>query len=201
VKHILSFDGLRCLAVMFVLVDHWAGYLVNFPIGSFGVTIFFVLSGYLISLILIRKKNNIDLGRTSLKQALKVFYLHRILRIFPLYFLVLFVFYFLKEQSIVQNFWWHFTYSINIKMTLANRWFGLSDHFWSLAVEQQYYLIFPFMLLFVSNKYMYNLVLWLVGLALITRLYFALFTNVWIAPYVNTLTSFDAFGFRVFVSS
>ena len=97
-KHIDALDGLRALAIILVLLYHLTpGHnsdrgLESFvfkiaDIGWAGVDLFFVLSGYLITSILLEYKEN--------RQSLKVFFLKRLLRICPLYFFVLILIFFL----------------------------------------------------------------------------------------------------------
>ena len=78
-------DGLRALAVSSVLFAHFfpLKYQLSLPFGSAGVQLFFVLSGFLITSILLRSKD------VKLSKSLKNFYARRFLRIFPLYYLVL----------------------------------------------------------------------------------------------------------------
>src|SRR5689334_13554869 len=81
IQHIKALDGVRGIAILLVILFHY-GYL---GCGWIGVQLFFVLSGFLITSILIKDKGQ------SLKQYLKRFYWRRSLRIFPLYYLYLFV--------------------------------------------------------------------------------------------------------------
>src|SRR6476620_2899804 len=87
-------DTLRAFAVGMVLLSHWFSpkhiinkYTLN---GTLGVTLFFVLSGFLITGILLRTKTSIE-NRLSLREAFKTFYIRRSLRIFPVYYLLLFI--------------------------------------------------------------------------------------------------------------
>src|SRR5687767_3808258 len=87
-------DALRAFAVFLVIISHWFSreHIVNryTDNGTLGVTLFFVLSGYLITGILLKNKNSIEQGG-SIKSALKTFYIRRSLRIFPVYYLLIFV--------------------------------------------------------------------------------------------------------------
>jgi len=87
---LVNLEGLRAFAVISVMISHWlnASYLFRIPFGHAGVQVFFVLSGFLISRILLneRAKNK------ELNKSLKTFYIRRTLRIFPLYYLVLALF-------------------------------------------------------------------------------------------------------------
>lgn len=148
-------DGLRGVAVLLVLFFHF-GRLPNSSIGLefgwIGVQLFFVLSGYLITRILMDQK------KQSLLLYLKVFYWRRSLRIFPLYFaflLTLSILYFLTQQpdgfpSIAGYlFTYTFNYSIIWEGLHVNRFF---THLWSLSVEEQFYIFWPFVVYFLSSK-------------------------------------------------
>ncbi len=138
-------DGLRALAVLVVVVFHvsqpsrFAGYV--------GVDVFFALSGFLITTILLREIEDhatIRLGR---------FYVRRLLRLYPALILMLvcsFPFYRslggtigqqAKEAAIAA------TYTSNLYMTYRHEWLSGFTHTWSLALEEQYYLVWPVTLL------------------------------------------------------
>lgn len=147
-------DALRGIAILAVIIYH---YFPLFGIGWIGVDLFFVLSGFLITSILLTASQG--------KSFITRFYLRRIFRIFPLYFGFLLVFYagmFLlfdnrgvnsTFQYYVTNFEWFFSFLQN--WLLINK--GLPpepylQHFWSLAVEEQFYLAWPFFFLIRDVK-------------------------------------------------
>lgn len=149
---IRGLDGLRALAVLFVLGYHFfSGY---FPAGFLGVDVFFVLSGFLITILLIRewqKKEKIDV---------KAFCFRRYRRLLPAVVLATLGSFFMatlvSRDAIVQARWQIFG-----AITGTYNWFELAHHssyfdqespfllknMWSLAVEQQFYLIWPFIVL------------------------------------------------------
>ena len=133
-------DTLRAFAVLLVIISHWMPaenilnrYLYN---GISGVTLFFVLSGFLITGILLKSKEKIDAGG-SMKQALKTFYIRRSLRIFPLYYLVICIAWIFNESGIRENFGWHFFYLSNFYFWKHWHWQEHLSHLWSLSVEEQ----------------------------------------------------------------
>ena len=85
-------QGLRCFAVIAVLIFHFSHfeniYLKRLPLGQ-GVNLFFVISGFLITRILLVNKEKIEAGKTTLKQVLKAFYIRRSIRIFPIYYITI----------------------------------------------------------------------------------------------------------------
>lgn len=149
-------DGLRALAFLLVFLYHTESNIV--PFGWIGVDLFFVLSGFLITRILVKSVDN----GTTLSQYLKVFFLRRILRIFPLYYLALFLFivllpfiaqYFQTEtnyNTLSKDAVWFVTYLQNFVIGYRNEYFnpGFLNHFWTLAIEEHFYLLWPFLVFF-----------------------------------------------------
>ncbi len=147
-KYFSALDGLRGYSVILVIMFH-AG-VFNF--GWIGVQVFFVLSGFLITRILYGYKS-----RYGFKQYLRNFYARRILRIFPLYYLyvfivlIIFLIYkypvnFNKELPYILTYLYNFSFFTELSSSK-----GLVYHLWSLCVEEQFYLIWPF-LVFILNK-------------------------------------------------
>lgn len=176
-------DGLRGIAVLSVVwhngiwSSHWGtnnpiARLLNLSagIGWVGVQLFFVLSGFLITGILLDEKNS--------PRQLRNFYVRRALRIFPLYYATLFFLFIalpglgvspvLDIDSNTQKIWyWLFLSNWSIPIIGGP---GALSHFWSLAVEEQFYLLWPFAVVFMSHKGLAKLCLALVGSALIVRI-------------------------------
>lgn len=163
-------DLLRGLAVIMVICYHNFSFLPGAQFGYLGVDIFFVLSGFLITDILCRAEGSAGM--------LKNFYARRILRIFPVYYAaLLFVFfiypsfvtpvydplYFLRHQ------WWFYGFMQNwlfIFTPLEKT--GILNHLWSLAAEEQFYLIWPLLFLLFTQRlkliYLLTLVIFLLPL-------------------------------------
>jgi peptidoglycan/LPS O-acetylase OafA/YrhL len=159
-------DSLRAIAVILVIISHWfsAEYFLNRYTnnGTLGVTLFFVLSGFLITGILLRNKMQIEEG-SSVKQAYKIFYIRRSLRIFPVYYLLLFVLLIFNMAAIRESFWWHVCYGSNFYFWIQGKFEGQLSHFWSLSVEEQFYLLWPAVIFFISRKYLQPVLL--IGIA------------------------------------
>jgi peptidoglycan/LPS O-acetylase OafA/YrhL len=126
-------DGLRAISIAFVLIEHflWNGY----GFGGVGVTIFFVISGYLITSILISYSSALPV-----RQAALTFYWRRMLRLFPIYYLCIAVTAALNVGGMRDTWLVNVLYLMNVKVALNRTWNG-SSHFWSLAVEEQFYLL------------------------------------------------------------
>jgi len=155
-EHFVQLDGLRTLAVSSVAWSHWASsrYLFGLPWGT-GVQLFFVLSGFLITGILMdatpEEPNQSLSSRFGIWRS---FYARRFLRIFPLYYAVLAVAFLLGVGPIATTWKWHVAYLSNFFFVHQGGWGNPIDpfrHFWSLAVEEQFYLVWPFLILLLSR--------------------------------------------------
>jgi len=136
-------DALRAFAILPVLYAHF--WNEDSWVGSAGVFLFFVLSGYLITGILLRSRTK--------PSALQNFYLRRALRIAPIYYVTLGFAWLLHLPDFRQTFLWHFFYLTNVLFTLNNNWSPwYTDHLWTLSVEEQFYLVWPFLILFLPFK-------------------------------------------------
>lgn len=162
-KYISGLDGLRCFSILFVLLEHlgFKNYLYNFLdvniadkismaiSGKTGVAIFFVISGYLITSILLREK------QATKKIDFKNFFIRRILRLFPAFFvfmMVLICFFILTgrhSQNIFQAWFISFIYLYNF-VPFGSLRVSEIGHTWSLAIEEQFYLVWPLIINFIK---------------------------------------------------
>jgi peptidoglycan/LPS O-acetylase OafA/YrhL len=186
-------DGLRAIAVSFVLLEHYA-HPEFFPFGTMGVAMFFVLSGYLITKILLSYRLKAGDDPKQRRHFLGVFYQRRALRIFPLYYLAGTLLW-LAPFVHVANYVPHFTFTQNFYFFLANNWSEPSGHTWTLAVEEQFYLIWPLLMLFLPFKAIERCIyIFIVG-----GVVFRLWAFGYLYPQYGligllTPSSFDAFG-------
>jgi len=163
-KYIKQLDSLRAIAVILVIISHWipATNVINrIPNGAIGVDIFFVLSGFLISKILFDQRNNAELLNIPKFTLVKNFYVRRTLRIFPIYYLTIFVLLLFSKSTgtnIQSAFAYFLTYTSNFYFFKIQTWDGMVSHLWSLAVEEQFYLIWPWIILFSNKKYFLHII-------------------------------------------
>ena len=193
-SYLKQLDGLRFIAVSLVLIDHWSGDALGIPISYLGVCLFFVLSGFLITRILLQAKQKDEELQRSHGFSLKQFFIRRTVRIFPIYYLTIFVLFVLNEPPIREKIWWYLTYSTNIYIAIKQTWLGSSDHLWSLAVEEQVYLFFPFIIFFLPTRYLTKILYGFIAFSVLLRLFFFLNGTAWMTPYVLMPTCLDAFG-------
>ncbi|WP_460906037.1 acyltransferase family protein [Spirosoma areae] len=194
-NHLQQLDGIRFIAVGMVLFDHWMVGRLELPLGALGVTIFFVLSGFLITRILLSSKDKLsNKPNGGLGQYLKTFYIRRTLRIFPIYYLTLFVLYLVNEPPVRRTIGWLALYASNLYMAYYGTWMGTVDHLWSLAVEEQVYLFFPLLLFFVPRRWVpLTAGLMIVGGVLLRYVLFRA-RMPWFIGYVTMPACLDSFG-------
>ncbi|MEZ6138016.1 MAG: acyltransferase [Pirellulaceae bacterium] len=204
-KHIPQLDGVRGLAILIVTLyrfskefptDSLVGKIMHlgFTLGDRGVELFFVLSGFLITGILVDAKGQ--------QHFFKNFLARRSLRIFPLYFTALFLFVIVFNwlnpsrpmfDLAQQNQFYLWTYLTNVKMSFANDWcFGYLDHFWSLAVEEHFYLVWPFVLFLCSQRTALRVACCGAALSAVARILYAKSGESAVAPDVLTIFRCDA---------
>jgi peptidoglycan/LPS O-acetylase OafA/YrhL len=196
--HIIQLDGIRFIAVALVLFAHLTD--TNLPAGELGVTMFFVLSGFLITRILMLSRDKFQNEPGGFRKYLRKFLIRRTIRIFPVYYLCIFILYIIGVPSVREYLGWLVLYATNIYMAVHEGWMGSVDHLWSLAVEEQVYLIFPFLIFFVPRKNLLT-VLGLMGLfSVLLRLYFFMTGKSWIVSYVSMPACLDSFAFGGFMA-
>jgi peptidoglycan/LPS O-acetylase OafA/YrhL len=194
-QHVPALDGIRGIAIGVVLLFHlasWAGEALPLPLltrwtsnGRHGVDLFFVLSGYLITGILW------DTRATA--GYFKNFYVRRTLRIFPVYYLVvlgvtvaapLLLPHDEKILAVARQQGWLWSYAVNLAVSLNRSWtfYGM-NHFWSLAVEEQFYLLWPLLVWRTEGKSLVRTCQGLIVLAVLARAAFAFGSGNLLAAY------------------
>jgi peptidoglycan/LPS O-acetylase OafA/YrhL len=201
-KYIKQLDTLRAIAVTFVVVSHWFPFFYfwkYFPIGSIGVDVFFVLSGFLITNILIKQLELNNSFDTSHIKIIFNFYMRRLLRIFPIYYIViifLFLFSSIFQANIVSAFPYLLTYTVNIFFFRKKGFSGEISHLWTLAVEEQFYLIWPWLVIYTRKYYLLYVIIIFILIGVIGKM---LTVNIKMSNYL-TFNCFDAFGFGALFS-
>ncbi len=193
-QYIKSLDGVRGLAILIILVHHH----FSIPGGWLGVDLFFVLSGFLITGILNDSKGK--------ENFFKNFYARRIIRIFPLYYFLLISFFFLSRLVVnleskplfqvyftdSHMFWLYMQNWAQVLNLLAyencNR---LLTHLWSLAIEEQFYLVWPFFVFFFNLRQLKTITISLIFLSFLTRIVMYYYSISWEVVYLNTFTRID----------
>jgi peptidoglycan/LPS O-acetylase OafA/YrhL len=207
-------DGLRAIAYLIVFFYH-IDYL---RFGWMGVQLFFVLSGFLITDILLRMKETLPAGGYFLK-----FYIRRFLRIFPLYYLFLFMMLGLSAwfiwigyrprlmQTLQERILYAFLYIYNFFIAYqAHQPLPFFDHLWSLSVEEQFYLIWPLLIFLTPEKWLKRVFLTGIVAGPLFRAAFFVANDMGLSAYLQTslpsalyvlpFTHLDAFAFGAYIS-
>jgi len=200
-EHLKQLDGLRGIAILMVVSYHFFPENIICNFGWTGVDLFFVLSGFLITGRLLPYLND--------PKILQRFYRNRFLRIVPLYFAFLMIFFtswfLLSSAKTLSSFgfykahWWQFflfmqnwVFANNIAESKTHL-----QHLWSVAVEEQIYLLFPLFLILLRNKTkVFYAVICMIIAILISRWYyfnFVLEKEAYLKIYLNTFFRLDSF--------
>ncbi len=156
--HLKGLNGLRAIAAISVMLSHvfqntfgnWGITPIHLSLFEGGVTLFFVISGFLITFLLLKEKkltNSINI---------KKFYLRRILRIWPLYYMFILVCIIIVSQMkaesiLVPTLWYYLFFTANIPFLSASG-IWIIVHYWSIGVEEQYYLFWPWVVKYAKSN-------------------------------------------------
>ncbi|HUQ97346.1 MAG TPA: acyltransferase, partial [Chitinophagaceae bacterium] len=171
---------------------NWLNRITGGNTGYIGVTVFFVLSGFLITCILLNERTTAEASGIPKGAVVKNFFIRRALRIFPVYYLTIFGLLFFQRYTgthIQRDFIYYLTYTANISIFKNQQWDGMVAHLWSLSVEEQFYLLWPWLMLFCRKAFLQTIVLLFIGIGIASSYFFSSFE-------IDTLTTscFDAFG-------
>lgn len=160
-------SGLRFCAVFFVVIYHFSfvltGFKWHYDLGAF-IVFFFVLSSYLVTRILLDAKvNAAESGMSRWKVGI-AFLVRRTLRIFPAYYLYLFILmaFVAAGLEVRQHPAVFFSYLYNYWIFIQGSWGPYTVHLWSLAIEEQFYLVWPWIILFVPNRHLPKVFLFMI---------------------------------------
>jgi peptidoglycan/LPS O-acetylase OafA/YrhL len=201
-RYIKPIDGLRALSIILVIFfhsnlfeGHWDTHSLTYNIlNSFdaGVSFFFLISGFLITGILVDTKN--------IEGFFKKFYARRFLRIFPLYYLILLTAFFVvplfdhprveKWAGVESHWYWLFlsNYYIALKGQFQH---GLVDLSWSLSIEEQFYMIWPLVVYYLKPKNIFKVSCFGIILSLVLRIIMKLNGATDLAIHLFTFSRLD----------
>jgi len=204
-SYIKSLDGMRAIFAVAVILTHWSLDLPISPIGWESMQVFFILSGFLITSVLLHERDKtIQHENPRFGGFMKAFMLKRVFRIFPVYFGYLFVMYLVRygladvkffynqTAELDTNGIWLLTYLYNLK-DIFNHMLGwpmaesqFFAHLWSLAMEEQFYVFFPFIIYFIRGKALKITILAMIIIPFFTRLFGY--------PYLNSIAEANNYG-------
>lgn len=196
ITHYPHLDTLRIFAAAAVALHHWLPelHLGHWKQAQYGVEVFFVISGFLITGILLSQK-----GRFPRWTIIRNFFVKRALRLFPAYYLLLIGLVVLNKLT---GFWlwndgngiWFFTYTSNFLLFTEGFQSPTLNHTWTLAIEEQFYLVWPTVILFLPKRREQ----WLIGGLVIGSLLFKWIHHWFYSPEVNIrllpFSHFDTLG-------
>jgi len=146
-KYYPKINGLRFIAIFLVLLEHFAPFIGRpFLSGFYGVDLFFVISGFLVTLVLLKTKDK------SFRKNYFHFIGRRTLRIFPIYYLTILILFLINAPYIHYFLPSLLTYTFNYTIATKTQLQMPMGPFWSLCVEEQFYLFWPFIVLSLKNK-------------------------------------------------
>lgn len=208
--NVKTLDGLRGIAILLVLIFHFSlkesdGFTSDcfryFTLhGAFGVDLFFVLSGFLISCSLIDSKTK--------KHFFLNFYIRRVLRVSPIYYVYLFLCFFIfpgmLDISPYVNKWWLslVTYTSNFTDLFTRDFITPNiSILWSLAVEEQFYLVWPIFVFLLGLRGFKRLCLVLILIAFLSRTLMLLTGWSYQQIYVTTFCRMDSLAFGAYFAA
>jgi peptidoglycan/LPS O-acetylase OafA/YrhL len=203
---IAALDGVRALAILIVIFHHAVGFTGVPPASGaervidalaqqawMGVDLFFTLSGFLITGILLRTKGTDGYYRN--------FMMRRVLRIFPLYYLFILVFFVILPRlfpaqpdlaRLPAQQAWYWLYLPNVRIYLNGNWYAtFVEHAWSLSIEEQFYLVWPLVVALLSRRNLVRFCLVAIPLSLTLRVLIVLHGGDHAAAFVLTPAHLD----------
>ena len=165
-------DGLRALAILGILFEHFG--LMLPPLlrcGPLSVRFFFVLSGYFITLSLWKLQSDVAESKRGSLLPLGRFYLRRLMRIGPPFYLALLVGALFGVEEVRTNLFWLMSFQTNNYIAWLGYWPNSISHFWSLAVQEQFYLIWPVFILALPRRWFLPMMAAFIVFGLVFRLW------------------------------
>lgn len=210
-RFFINLDSLRALAALSVVFYHLAGCKLGYPQtawvdtaralmslngqgGQIGVHFFFVLSGFLITYLMFLERE--DTGSLNIR----AFYVRRILRIWPLYFAMVLIGAVVwwsnstpEVVSATAHRWWHYVFFLtNFDIIQHNAALNaFADIEWSVAIEEQFYLVWPLVFAFVPRKWFPT---FCIAMLLASLVYFYQWQHVHMRVYFSTFTALSSFA-------
>jgi peptidoglycan/LPS O-acetylase OafA/YrhL len=194
--HFAQLDGLRALAALAVVLSHSVPICNTLDFGPAGVRLFFVLSGFLITGILLRARAEAEERSLGGSAVLGAFYARRFLRIFPVYYVAVLLATAFALPGLRETFWVNVTYTNNLYLAWRGEHVpGAVNHLWTLAVEEQFYLVWPFVVLWIPGRFLVPVLVGMIAIGPASRAVAATFEpGDDVASKVLTVCCLDSLG-------
>ena len=154
-KNMPQLNSLRALSILLVSFHHWSPKAIHLPIPyAFGVFLFFVLSGYLITHVLLKGRDLVERGEASLFGYIQSFLARRVLRIFPAFLVAMGVYLIFGYADVREHWAWFLGQTSNFLFASTGKWSPGASQFWTLAIEQQFYLAWPVVIFGVPRRHL-----------------------------------------------
>ena len=189
--YIKQLDTIRAFAILSVVTTHWSSsHSIYYKISSTisGPFIFFTISGFLITRILLSERLNAEKFAISKFTVYKNFFIKRALRIFPAYYFIILITYLLSHNNF-SSFYPYLTFTTNFYLCHIQAW-GVLTHLWSMAVEEQFYLVWPLIILLLPQRYLLPTILFFILTGIISRCFMPVNDFYYTLPFA----CFDALG-------
>lgn len=189
-------DSLRAIAALGVYAQHFLHkgnlFRSTIPLGDLGVRLFFVLSGFLITGILLKSRNSIESKTINSRNVIYHFYMRRLLRLLPVFYIFL-ILNIIFNPEIKQYALWFFLYLQNIHFAILGN-FSFAEHLWTLAVEEQFYLVWPLLIIFTPQRWLLPLIIIIVLSGTLFRITFISLGLTHFQSSMLTPSHFDTLG-------
>ncbi len=193
-------DGLRALAILGILFEH-----LDLPLplmlrcGPLSVRFFFVLTGYFITLSLWRVRGEIsDTGEGH--APLGRYYLARLLRTGPPFYLSLLLGAIFGIEEVRTNFFWLATFQVNNHIAWLGYWPSSISHYWSLAVQEQFYILWPIVVLLLPKRWFLSTMAAFIAFGLVFRMVCIMDSSSTLLRWVTLLGCIDSFAVGALVA-
>jgi peptidoglycan/LPS O-acetylase OafA/YrhL len=159
-------DGLRGLAILAVIFHHFDFHPPSWiDWGPVGPSVFFLLSGYLITLSLWKLQDKHGGRLRNFSQVVARFHARRICRLLPIIGVLLVIGWLCGIEEYRETWLWHATFLTNLYIVVHNEWIGSLSHLWSLSLQEQFYLVWPLILLVPRTLFPHAMALVIIGAA------------------------------------
>lgn len=176
--------------------DHWRpdGWTRLFPFEIF-LFFFLVMTGYLITGSLLRERDRSEeSGRPWRGEAMRIYQIRRGLRILAPYYAALALAFLLGAKDLREAPWWYLLHGSNLHMATLPDWPDGTNHFWSLSMQQQFYLIWPFVIWFLPRRSLVWVMLLFTAIGPLARWNHGFLAQWFVRPEVLTPACLDYFG-------